>query len=45
VSSTSAVPYRSTFKMVSDDACDGETSAAWMTPVISPSVEASWTRA
>jgi hypothetical protein len=29
-SSTSAVPYRSTLRIVAGDACDGETPAAWI---------------
>ena len=29
-SSTSAVPYRSTLRIVAGDACDGDTPAAWI---------------
>jgi hypothetical protein len=36
-SSTSAVPYRLTWRIVDGDACDGETPAAWISPVTSPS--------
>ena len=36
-SSTSAVPYKSTLRIVSGDACDGETPAAWTSPATSPS--------
>ena len=35
-SSTSAVPYRSTLRIVAGDACVGETPAAWISPVTSP---------
>ena len=35
-SSTSAVPYKSTLRIVAGDACDGETPAAWISPVTSP---------
>ena len=35
-SRTTAVPYRSTARIVAGEACDGETPAAWITPVISP---------
>src|SRR5438477_9450417 len=35
-SRTSAVPYRSTFRIVAGDACVGETPAAWIRPVTSP---------
>jgi hypothetical protein len=41
----SAVPYRSTAKMVPGDAWLGEMPAAWMTAVMSPSVVAVSTRA
>jgi len=36
-SSTTAVPYRSTARIAAGDAWLGETPAAWMTPVTSPS--------
>ncbi len=36
-SSSTAVPYRSTARMASGDAWLGDTPAAWMTPVMSPS--------
>ncbi len=39
-SSTNAVPYRSTVRMVAGDACDGDTPAAWMSVVTSPSATA-----
>ena len=39
-SSTTAVPYRSTARIVSSGAWLGETPAAWMTPVMSPSAVA-----
>jgi hypothetical protein len=42
-SSTNAVPYRSTERMVDGDAWLGETPAAWMRPVTSPSAVAVWT--
>jgi hypothetical protein len=44
-SSTSAVPYRSTARMTSGAAWLGETPAAWMTPVMSPSAAAVAVRA
>jgi hypothetical protein len=40
-----AVPYRSTLRIVSGAACDGETPAARMTPWTSPSELAFSTRA
>ena len=36
-SSSTAVPYRSTARIAAGDAWLGETPAAWMTPVTSPS--------
>jgi len=42
-SSTSAVPYRSTDKIVPGAAWLGETPAAWMTPATSSSAAAVWT--
>ena len=39
-SSTSAVPYRSTARIVAGDAWLGETPAAWMMPVTSPNAVA-----
>jgi hypothetical protein len=39
-SSTSAIPYRSTVRIVAGVAWLGETPAAWMTPVMSPGVVA-----
>jgi hypothetical protein len=39
-SSTSAVPYKSTARMLAEEAWLGETPAAWMTPVTSPNVVA-----
>ena len=36
-SSSTAVPYRSTARSTAGDAWLGETPAAWMTPVMSPS--------
>src|SRR5512132_60344 len=44
-SSTNAVPYRSTERIVCGDAWLGETPAAWMRPVTSPSAVAVWTSA
>ena len=39
------MPYRSTARIVAGDACVGETPAAWMTPVTSPSAVAASTSA
>ena len=39
-SSTSAVPYRSTARIVAGEAWLGETPAAWISPVTSPSLVA-----
>lgn len=44
-SNTSAVPYRSTLRIVSGGACEGETPAAWMTPKTCPSLVAASTSA
>jgi len=44
-SSTTAVPYRSTARIAAGDAWLGETPAAWMTPVTSPSPAAVTTSA
>jgi hypothetical protein len=44
-SRTNAVPYRSTERIVSVDAWLGETPAAWMRPVTSPSAVAVWVSA